>query len=302
MRALLLCNPHATATGPGVADAVARTLSAHLALEVERTARRDHARELAAAAVRDRYDAVVVLGGDGTMNEAMQAVAGSRTKLALIPGGSTNVWARTLGLPHDPLAAAEAVLEALRAHRERKVHLGTANGRYFGFTAGFGYDAEVVRLVERHERLRQVLGQASFVWCGLLALLGGFARRATRITVTTDEGERLDGLRTVVCCNSDPYSYVGDRPSRLCPDADLEGGLDAVGAERVDLGALLRLARAALSPGGLGPMRGVRRWHDRAGFELSSSAALPLQVDGDYVGQATTVSLGTARDALTLVA
>lgn len=302
MRALLVCNPHATATGMGVGDAVARTLSARLSLDVQRTARRDHARELAAAAVRDRYDAVIALGGDGTVNEAMQPLVGSDTRLALIPGGSTNVWARTLGLPHDPLAAAEAVLEALRVRRERKVHLGTANGRYFGFTAGFGYDAEVVRLVERHEWLRRVLGQGSFVCCGLLALLRGFARRGTRITVATDEGQRLDGLRTVVCCNSDPYSYVGDRPSRLCPDADLEGGLDAVGAERVDLRALLRMARGALSPGGLGPMRGVRRWHDRRGFELSSSAALPLQVDGDYVGQATAVSLGIARDALYLVA
>ena len=302
MRALLVCNPHASATGAGVVDTVARTLSARLSLDVHRTARRDHARELAAAAVRDRYDAVITLGGDGTMNEAMQPLVGSDTRLALIPGGSTNVWARTLGLPHDPQAAAEAVLEALRVRRERKVHLGTANGRYFGFTAGFGYDAEVVRLVERYEWLRQVLGQASFVCCGLLGLLRGFARRGTRITVTTDEGQQLHGLRTVVCCNSDPYSYVGERPSRLCPDADLEGGLDAVGAERVDLRALLRMARGALSPAGLGPMRGVHRWHDRAGFELSSSAALPLQVDGDYVGQEARVSLGIARDALYLVA
>ncbi|MBW3603022.1 MAG: diacylglycerol kinase family lipid kinase, partial [Actinobacteria bacterium] len=298
----LLCNPHATATGRGVVDAVARVLAAQLSLDVEMTTRRDHAVELAAAAVRDGCEVVVALGGDGTVNEAMQAVAGSAAKLALVPGGSTNVWARTLGLPRDPLAAAGAILEALRARRERRVHLGTANGRYFGFTAGFGYDAEVVRLVERHERLRRLLGKGSFVWCGLLALLRGFAPRGARVTVTTDEGERLEGLRTVVCCNSDPYSYVGDRPSRLCPDADLAGGLDAIGAERVDLGAVLRMARGALSPGGLGPMRRVHRWHDHTGFELSATAALPLQVDGDYVGRAATVSLGSARDALTLVA
>ncbi len=301
MRALLLCNPHATATRKGGVDDVARALAARLTLDVELTRHRDHAVDLAAAAVRDGCEVVVAFGGDGTVNEVLQAVAGSAARLALVPGGSTNVWARTLGLPRDPLAAAGTVLEALRAGRQRRVHLGTANGRYFGFAAGFGYDAEVVRLVERHDRLRRALGKGSFLWCGLLALWRGFARREAHITVTTDDGERLGGLRTVVCCNSDPYSYVGDRPSRLCPDADLAGGLDAVGTERVDLGALLRLAHGSLSLGGLGPTPGVHRWHDRPGFELSAGAALPLQVDGDYVGRATTVSLGSARDAVTLV-
>jgi diacylglycerol kinase family enzyme len=306
MRALLLYNPNATTTNNRVTDAIAMRLSSELKLHVEATKRRDHASFLAAGAVHEGYEVVLALGGDGTANEVMQGVAGTDVRFGIIPGGSTNVWARSLGLPNDALAATEVILDKLRNREERRLNLGTANGRYFGVNAGFGYDAEVVRYVERRYRLKRAVRQASFIYSGILAYQGGAGGQhrwsASDITLTVNGVETVEHVRSAVCCNANPYTYLREWPAQLCPRADAEAGLDLLALMKLGLPTLLRIARTALSSPDIDKLRSTRLWHDRQTYVLSSTTPLALQVDGDYVGETTKVELTSVPRALTVVA
>ncbi|MDQ3537815.1 MAG: diacylglycerol kinase family lipid kinase [Actinomycetota bacterium] len=306
MRALLLHNPNATTTTPAVTDVIARALSAALKLDVEATKRRDHASFLAAGAVHEGYEVVVVLGGDGTVNEALQGLAGTDVRLAILPGGSTNVWARTLGLPNDAVEATSLLLSRLRKREDRRVNLGSANGRYFGFTAGFGYDAEAVRYVERRYRLKRAVRQASFLWSGALAYRGGAGGRhpwrKADITLSVDGAEPVRGLKSVVCCNCNPFTFLGDWPAQMCPDADLDKALDVTALTRISFLGLARIARTALTSAGVGRLRSVRLWHDQPAYELDSATPLALQVDGDYIGETSRVRLRSVPAALHVIA
>jgi diacylglycerol kinase family enzyme len=300
VRALLVSNPSATTTSPAVTDVIARALSTEMKLDVETTKRRHHAGFLAAGAVHEGYELVIALGGDGTVNEVLQGVADSDVKLGILPGGSTNVWARTLGLPRDPVEAAAALLRRVRDGEERTINLGVANGRYFAFSAGFGFDAHVVRAVEERERLKRALGQGAFVWCGLTAA-ATYDRRAADIRVVVGGATVGSGFRAVVCCNSNPWTYLGPFAVELCPQADLEAGLDAAGLTRIGVGTVLRLARATIS-GRVRKLRDVCLWHDQDAFELVNPTPLALELDGDYVGETERVRVRTARSALTVLA
>jgi diacylglycerol kinase family enzyme len=301
MRGLLVYNPSATTTTPAVTNVIVHALSDELKLEVEATKRRDHASYLAAGAVHEGFDVVVALGGDGTINEVMQGVANTPAKLAIIPGGSTNVLVRTLGLPNDPIEATSALIDNLRTGRERTINLGSANGRYFGFNAGFGFDAEAVRYVEERYLLKKTVRQASFLYCGLLAYFGAYRRRKARIDLSVDD-ELVEGLRTVVCCNANPFTYLGPLRAQLCPEADLEAGLDVTAMTQWGVRRLLRLVPTALRVPNVGKLRWVRQWHDLDGFELRSAAPLAWQVDGDYVGETDHLVFRMLPRALTLVA
>lgn len=300
MRALLVYNPNATTTNAAVIDVIATALAKELKLEVEATKRRDHASYLAAGAVHEGHDIVIALGGDGTVNEVLQGLVGSGVRLAIIPGGSTNVWARNLGLPNDAVEATAAVLEALRTGSERAINLGRANGRCFGVNAGFGYDAEVVRFVERRYRLKRTVRQASFVYCGLLAYVNGYDRRAT-IRVTSEGEIAEDALRSAVVCNANPYTYLGRLPVQLCPEASYEGGLDLLGLTGLSLPKVARLARTALTTVNVGQLGFTRTWHDRRAFTLESERPLPLQLDGDFIGEATRVHVEHVERGITVI-
>lgn len=301
MRVLLLHNPTATTTSPALVDLIAGALAADVKLDVEATKRRDHAGYLAAGAAHEDYHAVVVLGGDGTVNEVVQGLAGTPVRLGVIPGGSTNVYARILGFANDPVEAAVALRASLRADRTRTVNLGRAGERLFAFHAGFGFDAAVVRTVEARARLKRTVRQASFLYCGVLARYGSYDR-ATTMRVEVPGAEPVTGLKTVVCCNADPFTFLGRRPARLCPDADLDGGLDLLGTTKMSTTAMLRLVRAALTDGTPGELPFTRGWHDLDAADLVADRATPLQVDGDYVGTHERVELGLVERALTVMA
>ena len=141
-RVLLVVNPQAS----GVTDAAAETVAAALGpgVEVARTERRGHAVEL----VRDAdAGAVVVFGGDGAFNEALNGLRPG-LPLGLVPGGGSSVLPRALGLPSDVEDAARRIADAIRIDRTSEVSLGRVNGRRFGFAAAFGFPAEVVRRVD----------------------------------------------------------------------------------------------------------------------------------------------------------
>jgi diacylglycerol kinase family enzyme len=163
VRALLVFNPNATTTDDSVRDVIASALASTVDLEVAATKQRGHATHLVAGAVHEGIDAIFALGGDGTANEVIQALAGTDVRLGIIPGGSTNVLARALGLPNDAVEATAVMLEHLRADRSRSITLGRAGRRYFGFNAGYGFDAAVVRHVEQHPHRKRRLRQGAFL-------------------------------------------------------------------------------------------------------------------------------------------
>jgi diacylglycerol kinase family enzyme len=303
MRALLVVNPKATTTSDRGRDVLVRALRSDVDLVVEYTRRRGHAAELAQRAVQERMDLVVTLGGDGTVNEVVNGLLhdGPDEKvpaLGVVPGGSTNVFARALGLPRDPVEGTGALLDALDRDRARLVGLGKADGRYFTFCAGFGLDAEVVRKVERL-RLR---GRVSTPGLYMRTLFSQFFMETDRsVALLTLErpGGAIDGdLANAIVQNTAPWTYLGDRPVNPCPEASFETGLDLMALRALHIPSATRALAQILSRRPNPHGRQILRLHDLSAFTLRAARPLAFQVDGDYVGEKSKVTFCAVPDAL----
>lgn len=301
-RALLLFNPEATSVSPRVRDVIARALASEVTLETAETKRRHHATHLAAGAVHEGFDLLVCLGGDGTLNEVVNGLAGSRLPVVPLPGGGTNVFARTMGLPKDPIEATAVVIERLHeGAAPKRINLGRVNGRAFAFCAGVGFDAALVRAVERRMRLKKRIGEPYFVAQGLRTFFLAYSRKDPPLAL--HEGDRtVEGLHLVIVCNSTPYTFLGDRPFRLCPDAGQSKGLDVTALHSLGTVFALRVLRRAFGDGGHVRFRKVTALHDVNAFRVEATRPIPYQVDGDYAGEATAFEFETVRDALSVLA
>jgi len=247
-------------------------------VSIVETNRRGHATRYAQDAATRGLDVVVALGGDGTLNEVVTGLAGSATAVAVLPGGSTNVFARTIGLPNDPVAAARLLADALTASSIRRVGLGSVNGRYFTFHTGVGFDAAVVAAVEKRASVKRWFGHPLFVWAGMSTWAVGYDRRHPHFTVTIDGGEPVaDGMFTIVM-NTNPYTFLGERPLDLVPGTGLDTPLSVVTFRKLTFGSLVPALAKALRGGGLptdSPNLQVK-WgaagyeYDRVEFELGS--------------------------------
>jgi len=285
VRVTLIVNPYASRVTPELAEQVAAALGA---TETVFTEHAGHATELACEA---QTEAIVVLSGDGGFNEVLNG-ARPESLLGFVPGGGTSVLPRALGLPRDPVAAARRIA----AGNVRRISLGRANGRRFGFAAGVGLDAELVRRMDergRDEHGRRP-GDAVFAWTAVRALAEHHLRFDPVLEVT-GHGRAAFAL----VANSDPYSYVGRLPLRLPRGASIEGGLDLLAP---------RSFRARSVPGALRYLATGRtrlpllHLHDADLIELRCDAPLPLQLDGEDVGDVTEVVLEAERDAVAVLA
>ena len=303
MRALLVFNPNATTTDDQLRDVIASALASEVDLEVQATKQRGHATHVAAGAVHEGVDAVFVLGGDGTANEVVQALAGTDTRLGVIPGGGTNVLARALGLPNDAVGATSMLLAHLRADKVRSLSLGRAAGRYFAFNAGFGFDAAVVRLVEQRPRVKRHLRQAAFVLAALEEWARGPDRAEPAVTVTVEGQPPAGPFTLATIANTDPYTFLGPRPLRVTPHASFDRGLDVLAIGKVRTAALLRIVASVLGTrGGHLDRDEVTVWEDLPGLVLESPEPQPLMVDGDYAGEHTRVEVAGVAEALHVLA
>jgi diacylglycerol kinase family enzyme len=299
MRALLVVNPKATITSQRSRDLLARALRSEMALEVAYTRRRGHAAALAREAGATGHRLVVAHGGDGTVNEVvnglMSSPAASRPALAVVPGGSTNVFARALGLPCDWAEAAGVILEALRDSRSRTIGLGLADQRYFTFCAGLGIDAAVVRRVEQ-ARFR---GRTSTPALYLRTTLGQFLAGGGGREITV-EGPAVkdEAFATVIVQNTAPWTYLWGRPINLSPEASFDRGLDVVAVRVVrslaTAGILARMLAGRTVPDG----RHLAHWHDLEELTLRATRAVPFQIDGDYLGERREVRISASRRAV----
>ena len=279
-----------------------RILSARHDVSVAITTRRHHATALAHRGVARGADAVVVLGGDGTLNEAANGLVGTDTALGVLPGGSTNVFARTLGLPDEPIDAAEAVLAALEDGGTERVGLGAVNNRYFLFHVGIGFDAAVVERVERRSDLKRTLNHALFVYATVVTWLRHIDRAEPYFALEFPDGRRIDDGHFAVCLNTNPYTYLGTRPLNLAPRASLGEPLTLVSVRDFTARGLGRLALQALrTDGGVVANGDVDYAEGITELRVIGHRPVPVQVDGDFAGRLTNLLLSYRPEALRLV-
>lgn len=300
MQLLLIVNPAASSVTPRIQVLVQRALGEQHDVRVAETTRRNHATRLAEDAVRNGIDGIVVLGGDGTVNEVANGIAGSDCALLPLPGGSTNVFCRTLGLPDDPQDAVKLSLRAVDEGLIRPVGIGSVNGRYFLFHTGVGFDAAVVEQVERQGDLKRYLNHPLFVYAAIKTWLRHYDRSSPAFSIEFPDG-RVDDGYFLVCLNTDPYTYLGNRPLHIAPAADLDQGLAAVTLTSLRSDHLLRVVGEALRPPpGLSSSRWVDVRTDLQSAKLIARRPIPVQVDGDFIGTSTEVLFEHHPNALHL--
>jgi diacylglycerol kinase family enzyme len=309
VRVLLIVNPTASRVTPATQHAIAEALGGRHDLEIADTSARDHATALAADAASREVDVVAVLAGDGTLNEAAQGLAGTHTALAPLPGGSTNVFARSLGVAYRPLDASTQLLASLDAGRLRRVGLGTAGhddiARRFVFHLGVGFDAAIVReMEERHAHLKRHLAHPAFA----LATVDTWLRHYDRTTRIEIETVDVDGVRATthgpyaVVSNADPYTYVGRRPVSIATDAGINRPLAVTTFSSLRLGVLTRaIAGGVLHAPSIAASPQITQVADVLEVDLRSDHGFPWQVDGDYLGITSDLTVRYEPDALTIV-
>jgi diacylglycerol kinase family enzyme len=298
LRLLLIVNSFASSVTARNTVLVQQTLGAVADVSTVETNRRGHATRFAQDAASRGVEVVAVFGGDGTLNEAVNGIAGTDTALAVLPGGSTNVFARILGIPNDPVPAANAMADAIKREGVRAIGLGSVNRRYFCFHTGVGFDAAVVGRVERSGSLKRWAGHPLFVWAGLRTWMSGYDRHHPHFGLSFPLDETVpDGYLTIVL-NSDPYTYLGNRPLSLAPAADLDRGLVALTFRSLSAGTMLSAIGRALRGRALRASAHLDVRTDLAGLNVSSATPFPYQVDGDYLGDTRRLSFRHEPDAL----
>lgn len=300
MQLLLIVNPAASSVTPRAQVLIQRALGEHHDVRVAETTRRNHATRLAEDAARNGINGVVVLGGDGTVNEVANGIVASPVALMPLPGGSTNVFCRTLQLPDDPLEAVTKSLRAVDAGLIKPAGIGSVNGRYFLFHTGVGFDAAVVEQVERQGDLKRYLNHPLFVYAAVKTWLRHYDRSRPAFSIEFGD-ERIDDGYFLVCLNTDPYTYLGNRPLHVAPAATLDRGLAAVTLTSLRSDHLLRVVTDALRPpAGLSSSRWVDARSDLTGAKLVAHRPIPVQVDGDFIGTASEVIFEHHPDAIML--
>jgi diacylglycerol kinase family enzyme len=322
----LIVNPHATSTTRLRRDVIVRALSSAVELEVVETRYRGHATSLAAAARSDGFGLVLTLGGDGTVNEAVNGILGpaatpdgaaaaghlaargpsadaaSLPALAALPAGNANVFTRNVGLSPDPVDAAGQILQAIAAGRYRTIGLGLAGDRYFTFNAGLGIDAEVVRAVDGHRARGRTATPGLYVRMILRQYYRVTDRRHPALTLERDGHPPLGPLFLGIVSNTAPWTYLGSRPVYASPQAAFDSGLDVFALRSLRTISTVRTIYQMLSPARPPSGRSVLALHDQAELTLRSSRPLAFQVDGEYMGEHECVKFRSVPDALRVIA
>jgi diacylglycerol kinase family enzyme len=273
---------------PELTIEVERMLRTAGPLETVLTERPLHAVELVAEASR-QVDRIYVYAGDGGFNEAVNGVEAD-VPMGFIPGGSTSVLPRALGLPRDPVEAARALVHA----RTRRISLGRVNDRRFTFSAGLGLDAELVRRVDARGRDGGTrAGDLAFAWSLLTLLVRKRARFEPAMTVLGRER-----VAFVLVANTDPYTYFGRVPLRVAPRAQAELGLDLFAPRRLRARLLPQAARWVLAGSGQTRSPHVLYVHDADEISIECDVPMPLQADGEDLGDVTEAHFQAERGAL----
>jgi diacylglycerol kinase family enzyme len=304
LRMLVIVNPYATTVSDRLRNLVVYALQSRYEVDAIDTEKRGHATHICREAASEGYDVVVAFGGDGTVNEAANGLAGSDTPLTCLPGGATNVFHRAIGIPGDVVDATEHLLRLADDFQPRRVDLGLANDRYFTFSSGIGLDASVVERVDAHPRMKARFNQYYYTAAAISTFNRRYLVKPPRVRLEV-KGEALDAV-TVVVQNSDPYTYFGRRPIRICADSALDSGdLSVAALRRATVLELPTLIPRIFS----GKPESVARHRQIEAFggvtdalvESVDGRPFPLQLDGDFVGTYSSVRYGIEPGALSVV-
>jgi diacylglycerol kinase family enzyme len=309
-RMLIIVNPYATTVSDRLKNLVVYALQGRYRVEAVSTEAQHHAIEIGREAREGGYDIVVAFGGDGTLNEVANGLVGTDVPVTVLPGGSTNVVCRTLGIPNDVVDATEHLLGLADDFQPRKIDLGTANGRHFVFACGAGLDATAAKRVDSHPRMKARGGRWYYTWAAISGFYGSYLRDPVRMRLRVD-GRSVEGV-TAIAQNSDPFTYFGSQPLRVCENAALDNGALSVAvlrrAAQRDMPTIAArvLATRLRTPRhrqidhyeGVTDCRLDSLSHDAEGRIRS----FPIQVDGDYIGDHDGLRVGVLPAALTVVA
>src|SRR4051794_20487784 len=303
-RMLVIVNPYATTMSDRLKHLVVYALQSRYDVTAIDTQRKGHAIELVHEAAREGYDVVVAFGGDGTVNEAANGLAGTRTPLTCLPGGSNNVFCKMLGIPNDVVDATEHLLGLPDRWETRAVDLGRANGRAFTFAAGMGLDASVVERVDARPDMKRRFGHWYFTEKAIGTFLRKYVIRPPRLSAAVDGAEPIGGV-SVFFQNGQPYTYFKERPVNLTEGARLDSG-DLAGvvltrANPVDVPTVLI---RALSTAPIPDHRRVEGFEGAHEVMIRSEDGRPVpwQVDGDHVADDDEVRVSVDAGALQIVA
>ena len=302
-RMLIIVNPYAATVSERLRHLVVYALQGRFDVDAVDTEAPGHATVLCREAAHEGYDVVVAFGGDGTINEAANGLLGSNTPLCCLPGGTTNVYVRMLGIPAELVDATEHLLAMADDWRPRKVDVGVVDGRCFTFSSGLGLDAMVVQRVDSSPQLKARLGPYFFTWVAVTTFARRYLLRPSRMRVSAGE-THLEGV-TAIVQNGSPFTYFRNRPIEVAEGASLQSGSLAC--------AVLRRATVLDMPflgwRAFSPRARLLRHEQVTGLngitelrvETSDGRPLPLQVDGDYVGEVAEARYSILPAALTVV-
>ncbi len=310
-RMLIIVNPYATTVSDRLRNLVVYALQGRYDVEAVATEAQNHATEIGREARDGGYDVVVSFGGDGTLNEVANGLAGTDMPMAVLPGGSANVVARSLGIPNDVVDATEHLLSLADAWEPRKIDLGRVDGRHFVFACGVGIDATVVKRVDAHPRLKAKAGPWYYSWAGVSAFYRRYLVNPVRLRVTVGDAAPVEGV-TAITQNSDPFTYFSTKPVYVCEGVAIDDG-------KLSMAVLKRAAQRdmpTLLPRLFSQRKPAVRHRQILGFQDVTEAVIEsisedrsgaprpfqLQVDGDYIGERTRVDVAVEPGALTIIA
>jgi diacylglycerol kinase family enzyme len=316
-RMLIIVNPYATTVSDRLRHLVVYALQGRFEVDAVDTEARGHATELCREAAHEGYDVVVAFGGDGTVNEASNGLLGSPTPLTCLPGGSANVFAKMLGIPGELVDATEHLLALADDWRPRRVDLGVvsaggpegdhrvADRRCFTFASGLGVDASVVERVDANPRLKARLGAYYFTWVALRTFARRYLVKPPRMEVALADGDTLTGVTTIVQ-NGSPFTYFQNRPIEIADGTTLDSGaLSGCVLHRATPLSMPSIGLRAFSRGArVTSHRQVTGLSELTELTVRSSdeRLLPLQVDGDYLGEVSHARYSIMTGALNVVA
>lgn len=314
MRAVLIVNPNATATTASGRDLLAHALASRVQLTVAHTDHRGHAIDIAQSAARDGVELVIVHGGDGTVNEVVNGLLGAPGAVpvgrvpvvAVVPGGSANVFARSLGIPPDPVEATNQLIDLLGEYRSsrtcRRIGLIDCGERWAVFTAGMGVDGEVVAAVERRRSKGRGVTMIRYVRAAVPAVLAS-ARREPTLTLHLPGRDPVSGVHFVFVSNASPWTYANTRPVWTNPGTTYETGLGVFATTSMNVLANLRLVRQMLSKKARLRANHLIRDDDVACVRVTCAGQpIASQIDGDYLGLRDEMTFRSVPGALGVVA
>jgi diacylglycerol kinase family enzyme len=309
-RMLIIVNPYATTVSDRLKNLVVYALQARYEVEAVDTEAAEHAIEIGREAGHGGYDIVVAFGGDGTLNEVANGLAGTNVPVSVLPGGSTNVVCRTLGIPNDVVDATEHLIGLADDFRPRKIDLGRCNGRHFVFACGVGLDATVVKRVDAHPRLKTRARQWYYAWAAVTGFYRHYLRDPVQLELEVN-GTSYAGV-TAIAQNSDPFTYFANIPIRICEEIGLnDGRLSLAVLQRAKQRDMVPIATRVLSRNlHVAKHRQIETFEEVGKATVRSIStdedeqvrAFPVQVDGDYIGEYTNLDFSVDPGALTVVA